>query len=449
MTRFILFFTFFKIFLTCSSLAATVEEEAPNPTHTVLKQTFKTLQLWNAVPISLQESFTQRFPAPFALLDALDSFDKITREILRIPGISRKASAERVKKAIEEKYSVSSSDNFVFPVIPRFIDKEELLDSVWDSLKSTSYGEIITRENRGRLLKDSIIFYGLFFVSFQDYGCMDDISGFIVIKNFFLAGAPGSPLQIKLDLLERAQVALAHSNGKLATGAAAPVPAPAPGVDDEGGPAAEAARKLEEEREAARKLEEERVAEAARKLEEEEEEAEAATVVAGGAGAEPPSSARSGFLDALTLASSGNLLAALAAHELEATLAAIRKAEVEINAALAELEQDIKAFLSRVYASKDPLNDAEVAYFLRIFLSRNLDSIADHLGKNETTKSQLKNRSPESFVIMRDYLAANTRLMNYIRTGIHSQGRKRYGRSQIRDVIDLIVPKGKLDLTKK
>ena len=204
MTRFILFFTFFKIFLTCSSLAATVEEEAPNPTHTVLKQTFKTLQLWNAVPISLQESFTQRFPAPFALLDALDSFDKITREILRIPGISRKASAERVKKAIEEKHSVSSSDNFVFPVIPRFIDKEELLNSVWDSLKSTPYGEIIIRENRGGLLKDSIIFYGLFFVSFQDYGCRDDISGFIVIKNFFLAGAPGSPLQIRTGFMNQA-----------------------------------------------------------------------------------------------------------------------------------------------------------------------------------------------------------------------------------------------------
>lgn len=111
------------------------------------------------------------------------------------------------------------------------------LESLWSAVKE---------EEEGKLIANFDLFCHLYDASFKELTSEEsgeDVNGFAVIENIFTP----SPLQIKPELLERAQVALAHAakeneqrpHDRPVTGAAAQVGAPGPGVDDEGGPAGE------------------------------------------------------------------------------------------------------------------------------------------------------------------------------------------------------------------
>jgi hypothetical protein len=203
MTRFILFFTFIKIFLSYPSFAAT--EEAPNPTHTVLKHTFTTLKRWSALPDTLKKPLIELFPGSFSELDALNAFEEVTRGILKdTPSLSLKLFTDRTKDILQSRYSIESHEKFLFPMMSRSIAKEALLDYAWTALSTTACGKVIVEANRSGTLKDSIVFYGLFSVSHEDYASNQEISGFTVIKNFFVAGAVGSPLAIRPGFMDRA-----------------------------------------------------------------------------------------------------------------------------------------------------------------------------------------------------------------------------------------------------
>lgn len=203
MTRFILFFTFIKIFLSYPSFAAT--EEAPNPTHTVLKYTFTTLKRWSTLPDTLKKPLIELFPGSFSELDALNAFEEVTRSILKeTPNLSRKEFADHTKDNLQSRYHIESRDEFLFPIVSRYIAREALLDYAWTALSTTTCGKVIVEANRLGKLKDSIVFYELFSVSHEDYKLNQEMSGFTVIKNFFLAGTVDSPLAIRPGFMERA-----------------------------------------------------------------------------------------------------------------------------------------------------------------------------------------------------------------------------------------------------